>query len=307
MLVDRTTLETIADLSAAKVFCGASVYPHVVVFERTPPKKKHAVRIVQATRVVKSIPQTQLHRRGVFSWEDALDVEQRVETRTLGDLCALHSGTTGFAAQEIAAELGESCSTRIDAFPFITSGNIDRYRLQLGDVRYMKRTFRNPVLRCDSDLLTPAKRRLFAEPKIVIAGMSRRLEAAWHAGPLALGVQVFAAAECTIDPLYLLALLNSRLLSHLFRTRFAAKQLGGGYLSINKGQLSQLPIAVGEPALVREVAALGKRLSQRGSHPALEDQVDRLVYGLYGLRPHEIAAVEQAASLLTKDRLKLAA
>jgi hypothetical protein len=241
----------------------------------------------------------------------------------------LHSGTTGFVAQEIAAELRESTesmrnrkrvgcssdrSTRLrlskrsnGAFPFVTSGNIDRYHVELGNVRYMKRRFNDPVLPRDCRLLTEAKRRLFAEGKIVIAGMSRRLEAAWHAGPLALGVQVFAAAQCAVDPHYLLAMLNSRLLSHLFRTRFAAKRLGGGYLSINKGQLAQLPIAVGQPALVRQIAVLGRRLCDGGSDPALEEQVDRLVYRLYGLKSHEIGTVEQAASLLIEKPLKLAA
>jgi hypothetical protein len=233
-------------------------------------------------------------------------VETRVETRALEELCALHSGTTGFVAQEVAAELRESRRDGTAAFPFITSGNIDRYGVQLGNVRYMKRRFSDPVLQRDCRLLTEAKRRLFAEPKIVIAGMSRRLEAAWHTGPLALGVQVFAAAECAVDPFYLLAVLNSKLLSHLFRTRFAAKRLGGGYLSVNKGQLAQLPIAVGEQAVVRKIANLGRRLSERGSDLALEEQVDRLVYRLYGLKPQEIGIVERAASLLAERGLKLA-
>src|SRR5207253_3534865 len=90
--------------------------------------------------------------------------------------------------------------------------------------------------------LTTAKRRLFAAPKIVIAGMSRRLEAAWDGRGLALGVQVFAASEWKLDPFYLLALLNSKLLSYLFATRYAAKRLSGGYLAINKGQLARLQI-----------------------------------------------------------------
>ena len=150
-------------------------------------------------------------------------------------------------------------------FPFITSGNIDRYRVSMGDVRYMQRKFRDPVLPVASHLLTPAKRRLFAEPKIVVAGMSRRLEAAWCDQPLALGVQVFAAAEIQVDPFYLLALLNSRLLSHLFRTRFSAKRLAGGYLSVNKGQLARLsivdPVQVGEKErhMVDRLSRLGGR------------------------------------------------
>ena len=46
------------------------------------------------------------------------------------------------------------------------------------------------------------------------------------------------------DRRYLLGLLNSKLLSFLFRGRFRAKQLSGGFLAINKSQLDQLPIRI---------------------------------------------------------------
>src|SRR5205823_10313677 len=110
------------------------------------------------------------------------------------------------------------------------------------------RDYARPRLPLDIPELSPAKRRLFARPKIVVAGMSRRLEAAWDEQGLALGVQVFAASEFQLDPFYLLALLNSKLLSYLFATRYAAKRLGGGYLAINKGQLARLPIRIIAPA-----------------------------------------------------------
>ena len=47
----------------------------------------------------------------------------------------------------------------------------------------------------DCPLLTPRKRQLFSGHKIVVAGMCRRLEAAWDVGGRALGVQVFAAVH----------------------------------------------------------------------------------------------------------------
>jgi adenine-specific DNA-methyltransferase len=209
-------------------------------------------------------------------------------------------------AQQVAAQLHERLDCRDAAFPFVTSGNIDRYQVTTGNVRYMKRTFLDPALPQACSLLTPVKRRMFAGPKIVFAGMSRQLEAAYHPGNLALGVQVFAAADWQVDPYYLLALLNSRLLSHLFRTRFSAKRLAGGYLSVNKGQLAQLPIA--DPRAVGRqqqrscgrIAALGKWLTANGSDEAAEAEIDRLVEQLYALSVDEralLAASVCAASV----------
>jgi hypothetical protein len=310
MLATQTCLHRLADFSDCPVFSSASVYPYVVVFERATPAPSQRIRIARGsfapegvrTRLVASIAQSRLNRRGVFAWEEAFDVESRVPTRPLGELCRLHSGTTGFVAQQIAAQLRERTDCHDQAFPFITSGNINRYSVAPGNVRYMKRMYVDPVLPHDCSLLSPAKRRLFSGPKIVIAGMSRRLEAAHHAGNLALGVQVFAAADWQVEPYYLLALLNSRFMSHLFRTRFAAKRLSGGYLSVNKGQLVQLPIvdpgqlAAREQRRVATIITLGKRLSLSGPDSSVENQIDRLVEQLYALNAQEIALLSTPVS-----------
>ena len=179
----------------------------------------------------------------------------------------------------------------------------------------MKRHFVRPVLPAESEQLTDAKRRLFQGPKIVIAGMTRRLEAAWDPGGLALGVQVYAAADLQEDRRYLLGLLNSKLFSFLFRTRFRAKQLSGGFLAINKTQLEQLPIRIVEPKeltatklrgqLIQGVESLELRMRQGGDSAAsneelsthiqaLDREIDQCVYRLYELTVGEIAQVEAA-------------
>jgi hypothetical protein len=307
MLVEQSRVELLADFSDCGVFRSASIYPHVIVFEKTVPTRSDQVRIVRADVVsgatpvqatpIARIAQSQLNQRGVFDWQESFDVETRVPTRPLGELCRLHSGTTGFVAQQIAAALRERMSPDEPGYPFITSGNIDRYAIVTGNVRFMQRKVIDPVLPRNCPLLTPAKRRLFAGPKIVFAGMSRHLEAAFAQGDLALGVQVFAAADLEVDPFYLLAVLNSRLLSHLFRTRFAAKRLAGGYLSINKGQLAQLPIVDPQRLdrqqrrIVDRIATLGRQLSQHGLDAIADAAVDKLVDQLYRLSQDEVAGI----------------
>jgi hypothetical protein len=145
--------------------------------------------------------------------------------------------------------------------------------------------------------------------------MTKRLEAALDPGGLALGVQVYAAADCQDDPRYLLALLNSKLLSHLFRTRFRAKQLAGGFLAINKGQLARLPIRLIDetnPAdvelrdqIIRQVdVLLDLHAQRRHARPAERERLgtlllaadrrlDDLVFRLYRLTATEIEQVER--------------
>ncbi|HZN35205.1 MAG TPA: N-6 DNA methylase, partial [Pirellulaceae bacterium] len=307
LLLEQATIEHVVDLSNERVFQGASVYPHVLVFRKQPAPRRHVVTF-RAEDGVRRIVQSSLSP-AAFSFSEPLDVESRVATKPLGELAKLSCGTAGYAAQRIARRLVDDSSPhapseeshlaeRDDYCDFITSGNIDRYAVRLGGVRYLGRTYERPRLPLDAPEITPAKRHLFESRKIVIAGMSRRIEAAWDERGLALGVQVFAASEPKVDAFYLLALLNSKLLSYLFATRFAAKRLAGGYLAINNGQLERLPVVVEQASplahagnkrgrlfydVSRRLAVLGRLLSGPAGNPPHEAEADRLVYQLYRL------------------------
>ncbi len=273
LLLAETTLHDIVDLSGICVFAEAEVYPQILIFQKTSPRRGHAVRVREIHSAaelshdqspVRTMPQFLLSPKSI-SRQHTLDIESRIPTEPLGQRARLHSGASGYTAGHMAdllQEAGEETSSEKRLHPFIVSGNIDRYSIRLGNVRYMQRKFRQPLLDLNSDSLSPLKKKLYGNPKIVIAGMSRRLEAAYDERGLALGVQVYAAAEPLDDPYYLLALLNSRLMSFLFRERFAAKKLAGGYLAMNKGQLEQLPIRVvdkadeGDSILAERIAEL---------------------------------------------------
>jgi SAM-dependent methyltransferase len=329
LLLEQTTIEHIIDFSDARAFDEASVYPHVLVFKKASAYPGHAIHLRDFKQThPQSIEQHRLSSAAIHL-ASSLDVESRVPTLPLGEAAALSCGTAGYTAQKIARRLTDGTNAEVaDSTDFITSGSIDRYAIRFGRVRYLNHDYNWPRLPLDIPELSPAKRRLFKEPKIVIAGMSRRLEAAWDHRGLALGVQVFAASQFKIDPYYLLALLNSKLLSFLFATRFAAKRLGGGYLAINKGQLARLPIAEArnrtDESAGDQLSKLAKRLvgwdqrrvprlkrgrlvpahQRRGgpaaasaalSHPtatSIDAEIDQLVYQLYRLSDGEIARIE---------------
>jgi len=253
MLLEQTTLMHITDVARLSLFPTASVYPYVLTWKKEIPSPDHMVAIhhPNSERELQTpVPAIEVHQSSFspetgFRIHGELDVESRVPTQPLASRATLHSGTTGFVAYQIAAALLESPVAGSEpCFEFIVTGNIDRYSIRPGNVRYMKRRYQWPMLPKAAEELSANKRRLFAGPKIVVAGMGRRLEAAFDPGNRALGVQVFAAAEPQDDPRYLLGLLNSKLLSHLFRIRFQAKRLANGYLAVNKSQLAQLPIRV---------------------------------------------------------------
>jgi hypothetical protein len=323
LLLEQTTIHRLVDTSGFRAFPRAGVYPYVIAWQQSRPPANHRIQVVQALAPsdliryppATLIPQSSLSAAGGFQLHGQLDVESRVPTMPLSSCCRLESGTTGFVAQKVAQELRERDSSASPSFDFIVSRNIDRYAISLGNVPFMKRRFSSPTLASDCEILTDRKRRLYASSKIVIAGLTRRIEAAWDEAGLALGVQVFSASDLSAPPYYLLGLLNSRLMSYLFRLRFQAKQLAGGYLAINLGQLAQLPIRtvddkdriaerqqaeLGE--LAQEIHCLSKDTATANTDQAkralerridaLDGQIDHLTYALYGLTDSEIEQAE---------------
>lgn len=322
LLLKTTTIQHIADLSQSNVFKNVGTYPYVLVCSKSPPPAAHRIaarqlgandRAIAKTRP-SFVKQSSLSAESGLTVRESIDVESRVPTAPLASRAKLHSGTTGFAAARTADELRERAEVNGEEhFEFIVSRNIDRYSVTPGEVRFLKRRFIRPVLAVTSRVLSADKRELFRGQKIVIAGMTRRLEAALDRGGLALGVQVYAASQFHDDPRYLLGLLNSRLLSYLFQTRFSAKQLSGGYLAINKGQLAKLPIRVIPSSDHRarrqrdRIVALVEKILDPPPHPGDSDiagtsranarinrGIDVAVYELYGLTIDEVRTVDAA-------------
>ncbi len=117
------------------------------------------------------------------------------------------------------------------------------------------------------------------------------------------------------DRLYVLALLNSRLLEWFIRQ--TATRMRGGYFSFEARFIRPLPIRVldraraGEKKSHDEVVRLAqemltlkaKKLRARTPHEATqlerqvdatEREIDRIVYGLYGVSPQQVKLVEEA-------------
>jgi adenine-specific DNA-methyltransferase len=103
----------------------------------------------------------------------------------------------------------------------------------------------------------------------------------------------------TISYEYVLAILNSRLANWYYKRRFT----NSSKLTVNlsKEYVGQIPIKVPNKAeqkpvegLVNRVLAAKKRDAEADTS-ALEREIDRLVYAVYGLTPDEIQVVEGAA------------
>jgi tRNA1(Val) A37 N6-methylase TrmN6 len=300
LLLSQTAVEQVVDLADCKAFAGASVYPQVLVFRKAKPSGRQVLQFSRfASSQRRAVRQSALSATA-FQFGEALDVESRATVQPLGEVATISCGTAGYSAGRVAARLVDPLPA--SAVPaqykhFITSGCIQRYAIRLDGARYLKRDYRYPRLPLEAPELTEAKRRMVLATKIVVAGMSRRLEAAMDRRGLALGVQVYAVYGAKIDLYYLLGVLNSKLLTYLFATRYSGKRLGGGYFAINKGQLAGLPIRV-MGAVERSDVKRQRRISELAwlagqNTVGVDAELDGLVYELFRLSSREIGRVEK--------------
>ena len=206
------------------------------------------------------------------------------------------SGATGFEAQRIKKFVTEYQTS--NTIPFTVSGNIDRYTYNNNDVRYMKDRYSSAYIFLD-DSIAESKKTMWIMPKIIVAGMTKVIEATYVDSPLAIGVGTYAIYDFNgISPYYILGLLNSKYTSYYLRTKFKDKHLAGGYLAINKSTIEKLPFTIAEDHIQEEISQLAKDiLNSKTRNPysdtsELETKIDRLVYQIYNITEEEIIRTE---------------
>jgi len=177
----------------------------------------------------------------------------------------INSGTTGFEAQKIKPLITSNGS----GIKFIVSGTIDSYLLLNQDIPYMKSKYTNPSIKYDKNIIAKSKFDFWNKNKIVIAGMTKKIEAYYSDTPLALGVGVYGIYDFgNFDPKFLLAILNSKFLTYYLNIEFKDKHLAGGYLAINKSTIEELPLVytkAQQPFIQKadQMLALNKQLQDK--------------------------------------------
>lgn len=217
----------------------------------------------------------------------------------------------------------------------INTGTLDRYCFLWGrkPMRYLGQSYLYPVI-SQADLSQVAVKRLSQakQPKIIVAGMSQRLECGLDqtgyilAGKSTSIVQARQIEGDPVDQRYLLGILNSRLISFYFLSRFSGNRLQGGYVRVGPPQLRDLPIpslkCAVESAKYQRVIELvscldmafvspifqpssdaGRQANQTNTLGTIEQarlkiekldaEIDAIVYELYQLSDKDVATIRE--------------
>ena len=192
----------------------------------------------------------------------------------------------------------------------ITNGQIDKYAFIFNKkINLYKKIFFNPFLNINEAPINENTKRLFFSKKIIIRGVAKRLTSQFDDEGFGVLVAVHTAIPKKMEykPFYLIALINSTLFNWYHLNKFYTARIPMGSLKYPISFLKQLPIKSisilnQKPLidLVQKIIALTEdngylqNLIKQNLIREYENQIDQMVYELYGLTPEEIEIVEKS-------------
>lgn len=258
------TIDNIFDLSDIPIFEDASVYPIIIVIRKSSDSRK--ISFVNKKYINDPLLMTShriqkwnyLEQKPIF---DSTTIEGKIINKiensvNVNDKLDFQPGINGFQFSNYAKCITEGKLTK-ESKRLVVTGNIDRYILLNKKTRYKGTDFTNPYIYYDKNIISEGKWKLFSTPKIMIAGMTKKIEAIIdNNGNYAPGVSVYSILSLKIDLIPILAILNSKLINWYFKTRFEDKHLSGGYISINNTLLKQIPFIETDNQILSETVNL---------------------------------------------------
>ena len=292
------------DFSDINVFEDASVYPIVIRIlkesknQQNQITQKISVNLKEGIEVNKVEEYDFLNHR-LLNEKDSengsllLKIENEV---LLNEELKFSPGINGFQFTNYGKCIKEGKKEK-NSKRVIVTGVIDRYCILQKPVRYKGIDYKSPYIYNDPLIISPGKWELFSTPKIVVAGMTKIIEATLDEfGELAPGVSVYSILGEIETLKYTTGILNSKLINWYFRNRFNDKHLAGGYISMNTVLLQKIPFV--KPKLKTQIVKIVekiislKRNNENTDTTDLENQIDQLVYQLYNLTDEEIKIIE---------------
>ncbi|MDC0669325.1 Eco57I restriction-modification methylase domain-containing protein [Nannocystis radixulma] len=291
LLTREARLVALHDLSAAAVF-AAGIYPLAFVARRGAAGHEGPVTLTRAGQEGAEVRTEMSLGTGASEgpWPisgrgDAASIaHMRAIGRPLGQLAEVWGAATVGEAYAIAELITEG-ETGAPGLRVVNSGTIDRCASLWGSspLRYLGRSFLRPVI-AEPEKLPPRRLAQARTPKLIVASMTRTLEAMIDAGG-----EVLAGKSTTIcwwpaDLRVLAAIVHSRAIDDYYQHMHGGDRLARGYLRIGPRQLRGLPVpapADWDAEVAAQIAALVDRWT--AGDASVAPALDGLVDALYGL------------------------
>jgi type I restriction-modification system DNA methylase subunit len=245
---DNYFFEKIVDYSNINVFADASVYPIIISVIKKALNIKTVDRIIVDKGAFEDFSETRKWNYLDLKYQDKLNLEvdsiiRKIETSKdlVNSKLSFEPGINGFQFTNYSVCVTDG-KINEKSKKLTVTGNIDPYIFLNNITRYKKVDYNEPFIRFEKDIISEGKWELFCKPKIMVAGMTKRIEASLDIyGNYAPSVSVYSICGEVEILKNVILLLNSKLINWFFLYKFSDKHLAGGYISINNLMLKKIP------------------------------------------------------------------
>ena len=289
-LIPKHKIEQIVDVSYIKVFDEASTYTCINIIQKN--SSQGDIRLLRPnslaclddnlTKVEKSTFIDKPYYTITLSTNSLVEKIERAKYK-LSDVCSIFCGLSRTGFRDWVSTSKENNDYRV----FVESKQILRYVTD--SKKYI-----------DSTIFSNNAKRAFGMPCLFMTRMTSHCRVGMaKKGETAGKVNVLHDFK-KYDILFVLALLNSKLVDYYYRITNESKHLNGGALPFDTESVKVIPIPEASKSQQEEFESIVKNiLSFKNVVPAadtsdLEHQIDKLVYDLYGLTEEEIVVIEKS-------------
>lgn len=255
MLSKRGIIE-IRDYSTVPVFVSAAVYP-ITIFVGSNSSLNTNISVMSDKTQKKFSTQIAKAEFNASPWDvyfsqdEDLNLINKIRhsaTSLVGDTIHFESPATVSDAYKLK-EILKNCKDDYGHRKFINSGTINRYETDWGKKKttYIKESYEYPIV-SDEDLLKHLGNRRYHQtisPKLIIANMTTQLEVFpdFYGKYCAGKSTVISMCNSNIEDIaFYSGLLNSKLMSFIYRAYNNSSKMSGGALSVTRDRLEEMPM-----------------------------------------------------------------
>jgi type I restriction-modification system DNA methylase subunit len=251
LISEKYTFNEVIDYSNINVFTDASVYPIIITISNTKQNVKEKYSVSRIIVEEGAFEEFGIRRKWDYinlKYLDSIDKESdsiitkiEMSKDLLNNDLSFEPGINGFQFTNYAACVTDG-KVNDNSKRLTVTGSIDPHIFTNNITRYKKQDYVEPYISYNPDIISEGKWALFSKPKVMVAGMTKIIEASLDIkGEYAPAVSVYSICGKPESLYQVQLIINSKLINWFFRYKFSDKHMAGGYISVNNLLLQKIP------------------------------------------------------------------
>ena len=281
VIMRESCIKSILDVSQLSVFENAMTYPCVLLLEKNN-NKHNLVKYYRPNGIIEVLnlktSNAATFEQSTFNSEECLFIipSDNGTSKIIGKIDKIKSSIStyfnvarGLANNKVDFDFG--------TYPAIKSKNVDKYCIK-GNIEYVDTDY---AQRFSPEMVIMPRTVLYLKSTIKKKGLIL-LDRIYYLIP---------KNNTTIENQYVVGIINSKITNFWFEYKYSSTKVSGNYFDLNGNQIKSIPLPYNEKHKTA-IISLVNQILDKGGDKVLEQEIDRLVYHLYGLTYDEVLVID---------------